>query len=378
MTENRNGYQTGEGEYESEETMDGAYKEFPPEVLAMLEEDLDPTLVSSYNGPGGKELSYIEAHAAITNANRIFGHGAWGPRVLEGPTLHSIKISDPSTGVITDEHFYYTARVGIWVYGHLRSSDEGFGEVDDINEGTKSTAMLGMHEKARKGAISDGIKRALRSFGKQFGNDLYSDSGSGGSSTTHDPMAPACHKHGAGNHVRESSRGNGYYCSRKDSTTPSGFCEYTPRVPDASPPASKEEAAARPAQNPAPARTAPARTAPATAAAPQANPQPYGAEDDWDYVDHASTAQAPGPTPVAPAPAAPAAPSDGATAIPAALKDMSKEQLLERYVEIGAQTGRSRGDVFTILMRKTGKPASQATTEDLQQAVAEAEAAIGV
>ena len=141
----------------------------PEDVLAKLDEDLDESLISERKGAGGKVFQYIKAHAAIANANRIFGHANWGPRVLEGPTLHQIQITDPRTGQITAVHEYYTALVAVYVYGRFISSDEGFGEVDDIKEGTQSKMMLGMHEKARKGAISDGIKRALRVLGKQFG-----------------------------------------------------------------------------------------------------------------------------------------------------------------------------------------------------------------
>ena len=63
------------------------------EVLAELDKALDPSLVKSYEGPGGKRLSYIETHTAISNANRIFKPANWGPRVLEGPTLHHINIT---------------------------------------------------------------------------------------------------------------------------------------------------------------------------------------------------------------------------------------------------------------------------------------------
>ena len=110
----------------------------PADVLEELDKDLDPSLIKSYEGPGGKTLYYIEAHAAISNANRIFKHANWGPRVLEGPTLHQIQITDPQTGQITAVHEYYTALVAVYVYGRFISSDEGFGEVDDIKEGTQS------------------------------------------------------------------------------------------------------------------------------------------------------------------------------------------------------------------------------------------------
>ena len=203
----------------------------PQDVLDKLNEELDPSLINSYEGPGGKTIYYIEAHAAISNANRIFKPANWGPRVLEGPTLHQIQITDWQTGQIKAVHEYYTAKVAVYVYGRYISSDEGFGEVDDIKEGTQTKMMLGMHEKARKGAISDGIKRALRILGKQFGNSLYGDGETGRDSSAY-ASGPACPVHGAGRHIKESSWSDGFFCAMKDGSTESGYCDRTPIDPE--------------------------------------------------------------------------------------------------------------------------------------------------
>jgi len=37
------------------------------------------------------------------------------------------------------------------------------------------TAMMDAHENARKGAVTDVLKSALRGYGEQFGNSLYGD-----------------------------------------------------------------------------------------------------------------------------------------------------------------------------------------------------------
>ncbi len=61
----------------------------------------------------------------------------------------------------------YTAPVRVTVPGAPPRTDIGFHAV------TEETADG--HETAIKGAVTDGLKRALRSFGDRFGNGLYGD-----------------------------------------------------------------------------------------------------------------------------------------------------------------------------------------------------------
>ena len=197
-----------------------------PEVLELLGQPLDPAMVSQREGAGGMQLSYIEAWVAIEQANRIFGYGNWGYRVLGGPDLQQIDITNPTTGEITARYEYYTATVGVYLGERMVFSDEGFCDLRELKPDTPRNRMVGMHEMARKGAISDGMKRALRGFGPQFGNSLYGDSDEGVKAG-----GPACPKHGPGRHVRESTRGDGYYCTRRDSTE-GGYCDQTPVDPE--------------------------------------------------------------------------------------------------------------------------------------------------
>ncbi len=349
----------------------------PAEVLAMLDEDLSPELIASYDGAGGKTLQYIEAHTAISNANRIFKPANWGPRVLSGPTLNEIEHTDSRTGEVS-RHQYYTAIVAVYVYGRFISSDEGFGEVDEIKPGTLSKMMLGMHEKARKGAISDGIKRALRILGKQFGNSLYADSDNG--TDTYDPTAPACPIHGPGRHIRESSFGDGYYCTRKDASTESGYCDRTPVVPSQEPPQTREEAAARmdyeqqrQRQQGQRQRQEPQR---------QMQPQGWGNDDDWGYVNPTDQARQPvGTAPPNGAAEAGAQRNGGhrnvgppSGAANSGYSKAQREEMVERYVRVGAKVGLDRGKVFTNFYKKFGKPITQASDNELQKAVRDAEA----
>ena len=62
----------------------------------------------------------------------------------------------------------YSATVRVTVPGAPSRTDVGFQPVSDESaEG---------HETAYKGAVTDALKRALRSFGDRFGNGLYGDS----------------------------------------------------------------------------------------------------------------------------------------------------------------------------------------------------------
>ncbi|MDE2688552.1 MAG: Rad52/Rad22 family DNA repair protein [Chloroflexota bacterium] len=338
----------------------------PQDVIDKLNEELDTKLIKSYEGPGNRTLHYIEAHAVIANANRIFGPANWSSRVLEGPTLHRIEITNWHTGQITAVHEYYTALVGVYVYGRFISSDEGFGEVDEIKQGTKTKMMLGMHEKARKGAISDGIKRAMRVLGPQFGNSLYGD-GELATGGTGYASGPACPAHGAGPHIKKSQWGEGYFCTMKDPSTESGYCDRTPIDPDA------KDTTGEPAAYVAPAYSAPAYDASrsnqpaAQGYAPQGYAaqgyaqQGYGQQGENGNA-HATPSASPSPTAVY-SDAGPAQASGG----------RSLEELKNTYVSLGEGRGMNKGQIFTLFMRQYGKPISQATAGELEALIASAQ-----
>ena len=191
--------------------------------------------------------------------------------------------------------------------------------MDTINEGTQSKMMLGMHEKARKGAISDGIKRALRVLGKQFGNSLYGGDSRGDSSAA---SGPACPKHGAGSHVRPSKRGDGYFCAHKDTSTESGYCDYTPR----------EES-----ETPSTRETASYAGGGGGYGADGYDESYPGADDDWP-----SDARASGPT---------------------------REQLLNEYISLGAKHNAPREQLYKSFEKKYGRSLDDATYEELTQLV---------
>ena len=160
---NGNGNGAGTGDITGHDLLwDG----LPPAVVHALEQPLDPALVSQRQGRGNRSFDYIEGHTVIDQANRIFGFGGWGYDLAGEVSLRRIEAVDTRTGEIKVS-YAYSAPVRVSVNGAPSRTDLGFHVVTDDNpEG---------HETAAKGAVTDGLKRALRSFGNQFGNGLYGD-----------------------------------------------------------------------------------------------------------------------------------------------------------------------------------------------------------
>lgn len=138
----------------------------PPAVINALSQPLDPELVSQRKGRGGRSFDYLEGHAVIDQANRIFGFGGWGYELVGDVTLRRIETVDPQTGEVKTS-LGYSAPVRVTVAGALPRTDLGVHPVTEDNFDGHDTAM--------KAAVTDGMKRAFRSFGYQFGNGFYGD-----------------------------------------------------------------------------------------------------------------------------------------------------------------------------------------------------------
>ena len=138
----------------------------PPAVTTALGQPLDPALVSQRKGRGGRVFDYLEGHTVIDQANRIFGYGGWGYELAGDVTLRRVETVDPQTGEIRTTSVY-SAPVRVTVAGAQPRTDLGVHQVAEETADGHDTAM--------KGAVTDGMKRALRSFGARFGNGLYGD-----------------------------------------------------------------------------------------------------------------------------------------------------------------------------------------------------------
>jgi len=125
--------------------------------IELLKQPLDMSRIA-HRSQGGKQLSYIEGYDAIDKANEILGFGSWG---------YDIISLTPGTGSNKDGEVknFYTAILKLTV--------EGCHPVTDVGVGIVAGNSPESHETAIKGAVTDAMKRALRTFGNQFGNSLY-------------------------------------------------------------------------------------------------------------------------------------------------------------------------------------------------------------
>ena len=128
-------------------------------ALAQLRRPLDEALVSERTTDDGDLIRYLEGHIVIEQANRIFGHDGWGAEVVGEVGYRPLKAGNSAAIGL------YTATVRVRVTGCPPRSDVGCAIVAENSADAHTTAY--------KGAVTDAMKRALRHFGDQFGNALY-------------------------------------------------------------------------------------------------------------------------------------------------------------------------------------------------------------
>ena len=110
----------------------------------------------------GRELSYLEGWYAISEANRIFGFDGWNRETVESKCVLARENRGTFLAV-------YIARVRVTVHADGATIiREGHG----TGEG-RGTSPGEVHDIALKVAETDATKRALATFGKPFGLELY-------------------------------------------------------------------------------------------------------------------------------------------------------------------------------------------------------------
>ncbi|KAM8980288.1 DNA repair protein RAD52 homolog [Sarcophilus harrisii] len=122
-----------------------------------LRQRLGPEYISSRQAGGGQKVCYIEGHRVISLANEMFGYNGWAHSI----TQQNVDFVDLNNG-----KFY----VGVCAFVRVQLKDGSYHEDVGygVSEGLKSKALS--LEKARKEAVTDGLKRALRCFGNALGN----------------------------------------------------------------------------------------------------------------------------------------------------------------------------------------------------------------
>jgi DNA recombination protein Rad52 len=127
----------------------------------LLEQKLDTNNVKAastdFNGPKG---DYLEGWHVISEANRIFGFNGWSYEILSLKQACEVTQNAKGNNVVA-----YICTISVLVDGVTRQ-DVGYGSGISKNLGDA-------HEGATKEAVTDALKRALRTFGNQFGLALY-------------------------------------------------------------------------------------------------------------------------------------------------------------------------------------------------------------
>ncbi len=130
-----------------------------PDIRDSLDRPLLPALINKKDG-----REYLAIYLAITQANRIFGHGGWYPEIK-----HHAAVTNNEGYVIG---YKCVARVTVPALG-ISVEGVGFEQMTKRRDARQPNQDAQAHDTAMKGAESDAVKRALRYLGDQFGNSLY-------------------------------------------------------------------------------------------------------------------------------------------------------------------------------------------------------------
>src|SRR4249919_1898694 len=134
---------------------------FSAKQVKALRRSLDHRYVRTREA-GGRKLSYIEGWYAISEANRIFGFDAWNRETVDSRCVLARENRGSFLAV-------YIAKVRITVQADgttIVREGHGSGEGRGASPGE-------VHDIALKAAETDATKRALATFGKRFGLELY-------------------------------------------------------------------------------------------------------------------------------------------------------------------------------------------------------------
>ena len=140
---------------------------FNKNQIEVLNKELDSNRIK-IREKGNVSLSYIEGFDVIDTANLIFGYGNWSYLIS--------KLEQVSQEQNHNQNFVvcYKAVVKLIIKdeNHTKSISR-----QDVGFGTGvSKTLADSHENAGKEAVTDALKRTLRSLGNQFGNSLYDKS----------------------------------------------------------------------------------------------------------------------------------------------------------------------------------------------------------
>ncbi|KAF2636061.1 alpha/beta-hydrolase [Massarina eburnea CBS 473.64] len=126
-----------------------------------LNKQLGPEYISQRPGNGGGKVAYLEGNKAIALANEVFGFNGWSSSLGQ---VQIDYVDESQNGKVS---LGLSMVVRITLKGGSYHEDIGYGSIEN---GKGKAASF---EKAKKEAATDGLKRALRTFGNVLGNCLY-------------------------------------------------------------------------------------------------------------------------------------------------------------------------------------------------------------
>jgi hypothetical protein len=135
---------------------------FSAKQVRALRRKPDHRRVRTKQAHDGRQFSYLEGWYAISEANRIFGFDGWSRETIESRCVLARENKGTFLAV-------YIARVRLTVAAEGTSiirEGHGTGEGRGMSPGE-------VHDIALKAAETDATKRALATFGKPFGLELY-------------------------------------------------------------------------------------------------------------------------------------------------------------------------------------------------------------
>ncbi|EED23754.1 RAD52 DNA repair protein RADC [Talaromyces stipitatus ATCC 10500] len=131
-------------------------------LQSRLDRQLGPEYISARSGPSGQKVHYLAAEKCINLANEVFGFNGWSS------SIQNIQIDfvdeSPTTGKIS---LGLSVIVRVTLRDGTYHEDIGYGHIENCKG--KAAAF----EKAKKEGTTDGLKRALRTFGNVLGNCIY-------------------------------------------------------------------------------------------------------------------------------------------------------------------------------------------------------------
>lgn len=139
-------------------------EEFPKRDRDRISQQLDKSLGKEYlsirTGFGNTKLTYVEGWRIIGLANKIFGFDGWSSEIKSLAEDYNLD----ENGKIS---VGYSCLCRVTLKNGIFKEDIGFGN-------SENQKMRGMAiEKAKKEAVTDALKRALRQFGNALGNCCY-------------------------------------------------------------------------------------------------------------------------------------------------------------------------------------------------------------